>query len=288
MYLKDLFIDIVSKHVLQTGKPVKNLVQFFVNLITPKTKLNKIPSLNKVSPSIQIKIDHKQQTAITSFFEQISDPVTQYPQVITVGKECISQLEPGTVIDACTYMAFEDYKEIRKYGREIIKKLQNKPIYILDTTKTEYRRKHCPKDRFEIVRDVEFTGKPRSFNNTLAELLKSLGVDIYYVEIESSSELRRKANECFTKFRKFGLHRPDHMYLAFASMTKSTVLTLDGLLISSSMKAKVKSIDFHKFLDKIMEKAPMTIIAEQRAELNKKLAHPVLTYGNHNSFRRDY
>ena len=78
------------------------------------------------------------------------------------------------------------------------------------------------------------------------------------------------------------------MYLAFASVTKSTVLTLDGGLIYSSKKAKVGSIDFHKFLDKIMEKAPMTIIVEERVEMKKKLAHPVLTYGNSSSFRRDY
>ena len=158
----------------------------------------------------------------------------------------------------------------------------------MDTTKKEYRSKNCPKDRFEIVRDVEYTGKPRNFNNTLAELLKSLGVNIYYVEVESSKELRKKANECFTRFRKFGLHQPDHMYLAFASVTKSTVLTLDGGLIYSSKKAKVGSIDFHKFLDKIMEQAPMTIIAEERVEMKKKLAHTVLTYGSRSSFKRDY
>ena len=268
---------------------LKKLAQFFINLLSQKTKLNKIPSLNKVSqkasPSIQIKVEHKQQAAITSFFEQTFDPVIQYPPtVITVGKECILDLEPGYVLDACAYMSFEDFSEIKKYGKDIIKKLKNKPIYVLDTTKKEYRRKKCPKDRFEIVRKVEYTGKPRNFNNTLAELLKSLGVDIYYVEVESSSELRRKANECLTKFGDFGLHKPDDMYLAFACVTKSTVLTLDGLLISSSKKAKIGSIDFHKFLDKIMEKAPMTIIAEERVELNKKLAHPVLLYGNRSSF----
>ena len=185
-------------------------------------------------------------------------------------------------------MSFEDFSEIKKYGRDITKKLKNKPFYVLDTTKKEYRSKNCPKDRFEIVRDVEYTGKPRNFNNTLAELLKSLGVNIYYVEVESSKELRKKANECFTRFRKFGLHQPDHMYLAFASVTKSTVLTLDGGLIYSSKKAKVGSIDFHKFLDAIMEKAPMTIIAEERVEMKKKLAHTVLTYGSRSSFKRDY
>jgi hypothetical protein len=270
-------------------KAIKKLIEFFVNLIGQKTaEIPKAKTPKKSKPFKQV--DHKQQTAITSFFEQTFDPVTHTPPtVITVGKECILDLEPGYVLDACAYMSVEDFPEIKKYGKDIIKKLKNKPIYVLDTTKKEYRRKKCPKDRFEIVRDVEYTGKPRNFNNTLAELLKSLGVDIYYVEVESSSELRKKANECFTKFRKFRLHRPDDMYLAFAIISKSTVLTLDGGLIFSSKKAKVRSIDFHKFLDQIMDqKAPMTIIADQRVELNKKLAHPVLMFGNRNSFGGDY
>jgi len=290
-YVKQLKLKQVLNRIHQSAKPVKNLIQFFVNLTTSKTKQSKTPTLNKtpqkISSDIQVKkVDHKQQIAITSFFEKTFDPVSQSsPTVITVSKECISELEPGVVFDACTYMSFEDYPEIIKYGRDIIKKLKNKIIYVLDTTKYEYHRKNCPKDRFEIVRDVEYTGKPRNFNNTLAELLKSLGVDIYYVEIQSSSELRKKANECFTKYREFGLHKPDDMYLAFACVTKSTVLTLDGRLIYSSKKAKVETIDFHKFLDKIMDKAPMTKVAEQRVELNKKLARPVLMYGD--QFRRD-
>ena len=140
-------------------------------------------------------------------------------------------------------MSLEDYQEIKKYGHIINKKLQNKPIYVLDTTKKEYQRKNCPKDRFEIVRDVEYTGKPRNFNDTLVELQKSLGVDVYYVET-NSSELHKKARECL---RKFKCHQPDNMYLAFAIVTGSDVLTLDGGVIFSSKKAKVKSIDFHEF-----------------------------------------
>ena len=277
--------------------PLKKFLKFFINILGQKTKLNKIPSLNKVSqkasPSIWIKVDHKQQTAITSFFEQTFDPVTQYPPtVITVGKECILDLEPGYVLDACAYMSFEDFSEIKKYGKDIIKKLKNKPIYVLDTTKKEYRRKKCPKDRFEIVRKVEYTGKPRNFNNTLAELLKSLGVDIYYVEVESSSELRRKANECLTKFREFGLHKPDDMYLAFAHASKSDILTLDCPLMESSKKAGVKSINFQSVLDQIMKKSPMRIIVEERkklparvAKLKNKKSVPVILFGNQNSFK---
>ena len=63
--------------------PLRKLSQFFINLFSPKIKPDKIPSLNKVSqkasPIIQIKVEHKQQAAITSFFEQTFDPVIQYP-----------------------------------------------------------------------------------------------------------------------------------------------------------------------------------------------------------------
>ena len=123
-------LEQILNRILQSAKPVKNLVHFFANLTT--SNHNKTPTLNKtpqkISSAIQIKkLDHKQQTAITSFIEKTFEPVIPSPPtVITVSEECISQLEPGIVIDACVYMSFEDYSEIKKYGRDITKKLKNK------------------------------------------------------------------------------------------------------------------------------------------------------------------
>jgi predicted nucleic acid-binding protein len=290
-------VEQVLNRILQSVKPVKNLVQFFVNLTT--SKQSKTPTLKKtsqkLSSAIQIKkVDHKQQTLIPLFFEKPSDPVIQsHPTIITVDSECISQLEPGIVIDANVLMRWEDFDgkyslpDITKHGHDIIKKLQNKPIYVPDTIEEEFRGKRCPRNRREIIRDAEKTGTPRNFNNTLAELLKKLGVDIYYVEIQNSSELHRKANECLTKFSKVGLHKPDDMYLALACVTKSDLLTLDCPLMESSKKAGVKSINFHLFLDKIMKKSPMTIIVEERKKLHQqhKKSVPVILFGNQNSFK---
>ena len=300
-------LEQILNRILQSAKPVKNLIHFFANLTTSKTKQSKTPTLKKpsqkISSEIQIKKDSlKQQIPIT--FEKPSDPVTQSsPTVITVDGKCISQLEPGIVIDANVLMAFETYvgkfglPDITKYGPSIIKKLQNKQIYVPDTIEEEYRGKNLPRNRREMIlnireSDVSFTGNRRNFNNALYVLLKSLGVDIHYVEIQSSFELHSKANDCLKKFREYGLHKPDDMYLALACVTKSDILTLDCPLMESSKKAGIKSINFKSVLDKIMKKSPMTIIVEDRKKLpdgcgnhKHKKSAPVILFGNHDSFK---
>ena len=295
--------------ILQSAEPVKNLVQSFFNLITSKTKQSETPTLKKtsqkISSEIQIKkLDHKQQTAITSFFEKTFEPVTPSPPtVITVSEECISQLEPGIVIDANVLMAFGMYDgkfglpDITKHGPAINKKLQNKTVYVPDTIEEEYRGKNLPRNKREIIlnireSDISFTGSRRNFKKDLHVLLKSLGVDIHYVKIQSSFELHSKANDCLKKFREYGLHKPDDMYLALACVSKSDILTLDCPLMESSKKAGIKSINFKSVLDKIMKKSPMTIIVEERKKLpdgcgnhKHKKSVPVILFGNHDSFK---
>ena len=301
-------LEQILNRILQSDKPVKNTVQFFVNLITSKTKQSKIPTLNKtqkISSEIQIKkVDLKQQATVAPFFEKPSDHVTQSPPtIITVDKDSISQLEPGIVIDANVLMAFGMYDgkfglpDITKYGPAIIKKLQNRTIYLPDTILDEYKGKNLPRNRREIIlnireSDISFTGSRRNFKKDLHALLKSLGVDIHYVKIQSSFELHSKANDCLKKFREYGLHKPDDMYLALACVTNSDILTLDCPLMESSKKAGIKSINFKSVLDKIMKKSPMRIIIEERKKLpdgvqkpkNKKSV-PVKLFGNRNSFK---
>ena len=310
-YVKQLKLKQVLNRILQLVKP-KNIVQFFVNLITSKTKQSKIPTLNKtqkISSEIQIKkVDLKQQATVAPFFEKPSDPVIQsHPTIITVDNDCISQLEPGIVIDANVLMAFGTYNEkgakafglpdITKHGPAINKKLQNKTVYVPDTIEEEYRGKNLPRNRREIIlnireSDISFTGSRRNFKKDLHVLLKSLGVDIHYVKIQSSFELHSKANDCLKKFREYGLHKPDDMYLALACVTKSDILTLDCPLMESSKKAGIKSINFKSVLDKIMKKSPMRAIIEERKMFpdgvqkpkNKKSV-PVKLFGNKTSFK---
>ena len=123
-------------------------------------------------------------------------------------------------------------------------------------------------------------------------LLKSLGVDIHYVKIQSSFELHSKANDCLKKFREYGLHKPDDMYLALACVSKSDILTLDCPLMESSKKAGIKSINFKSVLDKIMKKSPMRIIIEERKKLPDGMQKPknkksvtVKLFGNKTSFK---
>ena len=278
--------------------PLKKFWKFFIQLFGPKTKLDKISTSTTsttqgVSPDTQIKqVEHShQQTTFTPFLEKTPEPVTEVPTVITVGSSEIPYLPPGTVIDACVFMKMEDFPEIKEYVTSMISKLQNSPIYVLDTINVEYRRKKCPKNYGEMIRSSslhpnKYTGKPRNFNRTLADWFESLGATIYFVEAEKSSEVRKSATECLTKLGKFGLHKPDHMYLGFARITKSVVMTLDCKMIRSSKKGKVKTIDFQEFLDEVMYpvSSPMTGLEEDRQYHNKIHAKTIVLYGNHNSF----
>ena len=272
-------------------KAIKKLIEFLLKLIGQKTaEIPKAKTPKKSKPFKQVEHSH-QQTTFTPFLEKTPEPVTEVPTVITVGSSEIPYLPPGTVIDACAFMKMEDFPEIKEYVTSMINKLQNSPIYVLDTINVEYRRKKCPKNYGEMIRSSslhpnKYTGKPRNFNRTLADWFESLGATIYFVEAEKSSKVRKSAKKCLTELKKFDLHKPDHMYLGFARITKSVVMTLDCKMIRSSKKGKVKTIDFQEFLDEVMYPvpSPMTRLQEDRQYHNKIHAKTVELYGNHNSF----
>ena len=170
---------------------------------------------------------------------------------------------------------YEDYPEIKKYGRDVVNKLRDEPIYVLSISNKEYIGKKCPKNWDEQVRDVPYTGRPRNFDNTLAELQKSLGVEIYYVKVENSPEIRRLAKKLLPDLKMFGLHEPDSTYLAFTQFTKSTMITSDGALNKCCLQAQcAKSIEFQEFIDKIMQPSPITIVLRERRNYYKNRKHP--------------
>ena len=296
---------------------LEKLVRLLINPRRPKTtktqktitiKLNKTPSSNRISqivlPDVQIKqVERKQQQkTITSFTEQIPEPVTEFPiSVITVGSSEIQYLPPGIVIDACAFMQMEDFPEIKEYVASMVSELK-KPIYVSDIIKKEYRHKKCPKNYGEMIRSSslhpnKYTGEPRNFNHTLADWFESSGATIYFVEAKESSEVRKCATKYLTTLKKFGLHKPDHLYLGLASLTNSTVMTLDCKMIRSAKKGNVKTIDFREFLDEVLspESSPMTQLEEDRRitlgqpsvqflrQLKKKRAKTIELYCNRNS-----
>ena len=114
--------------------PLQKFFQFIRKLIGPKVtktqktttiKLNKTSSSNRISqrvlPDVQIKqVERQQQKTITSFTEQIPEPVTEFsPAVIPLHIKRISELKPGCLWDTCSIMRPEDYPEILKYGHDI-------------------------------------------------------------------------------------------------------------------------------------------------------------------------
>ena len=261
--------------------PLQKLLQVLRNLIGPKvTKTQKITTINlerpkiisKISqtdtPDVQIKqVERKQQQkTITSFTEQLPEPLTEFsPTVIPVSVQHIDELKPGLLWDTCSIMNTEDYPEILKYGHDIKNKLYNGPMYVLTLSNYEYANKKCPKDYIEKIIDRGFTGKPRDLHSTLLKLSKSLQVPIKLVNIKNSLEIKQLEKKLLPELDKFGLHPGDSTFLAFAQLTKSTMITSDDRLLFSSVHARCpKPIDFQKFLEKIMQPSPITVVLRER------------------------
>ena len=163
-----------------------------------------------------------------------------------------------------------DYIEIMKSGHKFVNKLQNKRFYILSKSKEEFIGKKCPKNRSEQVRDVRYTGKPRNFDNNLSKIAKSLGVEIYYVEIENSPEIQNLAVKMLPKLDNFGLHVPDNFFLSFAALTKSSMITSDQDLIRCCKQQQLPFVDFHDFAEKVMQGSPIAVVLRERRKLRKK------------------
>jgi predicted nucleic acid-binding protein len=167
-------------------------------------------------------------------------------------------------------MNIEDYPEILKYGPDIKNKLYNGPMYVLTLSNYEYANKKCPANYKEKIIDRGFTGKPRDLHSTLLKLSKSLQVTIYLVNVKNSVEIKQLEKKLLPELDKFGLHPGDSTFLAFAQLTKSTMITSDDRLLFSSVHAQCpKPIDFQKFLEKIMQPSPITVVLRERRNYYK-------------------
>ena len=269
---------------------LQKLLQVLRKLIGPKVtktqktttiKLNKTPSSNKISQRVSSDVQNKQvenkqqQKTITSFLEPIPDPTTEFsPTIITVGKESISDLEPGYVFDTCSLIDLEDYRD-KINGYDLKNKLQNKPFYILQQSEEEFADKKCPKNHDELVINRGYTGKPRNFYSSLVELSKSWGNSKPIHIIEISLEIQQLAKKLLPELHNFGLHKGDDIFLAFAKLTKSILITSDDRLILSSIQAQCpRPILFQDFLEKIMQPSPITVVLRERRNYYKNHNNP--------------
>ena len=245
---------------------LENLVKFIIKLRRPKT--TKTPKT--------ITKDLERPKTIPSFTAQIPESVTEFsPTVIPVSVQHISELKPGLLWDTCSIINTEDYPEILKYGHDIKNKLYNGPMYVLTLSNYEYANKKCPKDYNEKIIDRGFTGKPRDLHSTLLKLSKSLQIPIKLVNVKNSLEIKQLQKKLLPELDKFGLHPGDSTFLAFTILTKSTLITSDDRLLFSSVHAQCpKPIDFQKFLEKIMQPSPITVVLRERRNYYKNHYNP--------------
>ena len=285
--------------------PLLNLLKFLRNLIGSKvTKTSETITKNLERPKTISKISQKVSPDVQiKQVEQVSDTVTSPSTIITVqwkhregkwyysnGEKPTSKLPPGNIIETCALMAVEDHPEIKKYGKKMMAKLPNKRNYVLSTSKKEYYDKKCYSSRIEHIKDKNGkcppTGKPRDFHKRIVELAKWKGAPIYYVKIEKSEEILRKATELAVRFAKVTRHlHGDNFILAFVCITKSTLVTLDGGLVHCAKKSNVKTIRLDTLLSGIGCFA-MEAIRKERENHFKKQARPILLFGNKSSFHQ--
>jgi hypothetical protein len=272
--------------------PLKRLAQFFINIFSPKIKPDKISTpTTSTTQSVSLDTQIKQVEPVV---EPVSEAVIPFYPIVTVrcgkdglwtfsnGEKPTTELKPGYLHDTCSLIDSEDYPEINERGHDIANKLPNGPDYVLSISEKEFADKKCPKNKKEKIlqqtgENIHNTGIPRNFYKTLEESAKASGRSFYLIVAESSPEIQRLGKKLLTELRAFGLHEPDNIFLAFAKLTKSTLITSDDRLIVSSVQAQCQSpISFHDFLEKLMQPSPITIVLRQRRD----------HYKNHKNSRR--
>ena len=294
-----LFRNLIAPKTIKIQKPVT------INLERPKTiKIQKPVTINLERQKTISKISQRKLPDVQiKQVEQVSDTVTPPSTIIIVrfndrdglwhysnGEKPTSKLPPGNVIETCALMAVEDHPEIKKYGKKMMAKLPNKRNYVLSTSKKEYYNKKCYSSRIEHIKDKNGkcppTGKPRDFHKRIVELAKWKGAPIYYVKIEKSEEILRKATELAVRFAKVTRHlHGDNFITAYCIITKSTLVTLDGGLVHCAKKSNVKTIRLDTLLSGIGCFA-MEDIRKERENHFKKQARPILLFGNKSSFHQ--
>ena len=230
------------------------------------------PQLVKVSKTIKTEpIPETEQLTIENFC----------PKIITLNPNNLKNFEPGYVFDTNVHIHFEDYSDLFKVGKKINEKLSNKPIYILSQIELEFRNKRCPINYKELVIDHKYTGRKRDFNEVLNKLPESFGANIYLVNITKSEEIKNKAQEYLSDYEKYGLHEADSIFLAFAKLTKSTLVTCDKELLRCCSLAQCEFIEFQGFLEKVCQPSPITKMLRDRRNYRRNYYKKLGKYQHH-------
>ena len=259
-------IDVKSaRHEARKLMQIKptNLVQEKLHPLQPKIQLIKKISLGQgqttlIGSTPKISLGQGQTTLIEST-----------SKIITLNPNNISNFKPGYVFDTNILMHFEDYPEFSEKDNKLLNKLSTKPIYILSTSRKEFLNKKCPANKFELIQDTIFTGKKRNFKNILKKLPTLIKTNIYYVNIETCTDVIKKAENFLPDLKYYGLHTADSQFLSFAYLTHSTLITCDKDLINSCIQANCKYIEFLNFAEKILQPSPITEILRDRRDLRK-------------------
>ena len=254
---------------------LKILSDIFTKLLRFKTtSVKTTPTIKteQVTPTIKTEpIPETEQLTIENFC----------PNIISLNQNNLKNFPPGIVFDTNVPIHFEDFPDLFKVGKKIKEKLSNKPIYILSQTELEFKNKRCPKNYQELVIDHKYTGRKRDLNQVLNKLPESFGANIYLVNITKSEEIKNKAQEYLPDLEEFGLHEADSIFLAFAKLTKSTLVTCDKKLLRCCSLAQCEFIEFQGFLEKVCQPSPITKMLRDRRNYRRNQYKKLRKYQHH-------
>ena len=210
----------------------------------------------------------------------------QKPTLFRLNEEQISVLKPGILFDTNVLIHFEDYSQFLKEGFRFKEKFGTTPIYIISQSKKEFINKKCPKNNREQVLDFNNSGSLRNFEKLINKIPASLQKNICYIEIDNCQQIKNKSNELLKQKWTFGLHEEDSLFLAFAKITNSIIITCDHELLQSCIQSQCPSIEFLNFAEKLFQPSPITQVYRSRRILHKKNPGLKKRYFNKYSYKK--
>ena len=82
-------------------------------------------------------------------------------------------------------------------------------------------------------------------------------------------------------YEKYGLHEADSIFLAFAKLTKSTLVTCDKELLRCCSLAQCEFIEFQGFLEKVCQPSPITKMLRDRRNYRRNQYKKLRKYQHH-------
>ncbi len=234
-------------------------------------------SLNSVDESTpEDVVESESVTVVANEEDRIGYIETEnfVPKLKFLKPQDLDEFPPGFIADTNIFHHFEDHPEFLLKGKKFGEKFGFSPIYVISKSLEEFTNKRKPKNHYELVRSWGNgnTGGFRDLQALLERLPMAFNRDIYYVDISDCTPIHQKSMELMKNnvlTDNYGLHDADSIFLAFAKITNSQLVTCDKNLINCCVQTQCRFLRFPEFAEKVMQPSPITIIERERKTKRK-------------------